>query len=309
MTLTPTDKHTGHISGGFPNLLLDSNVTVSDECFKTLPCDGRPTGMGFLIDGSDGAPHLRNYWHSCSTGHDAWAKFTLQQVSSIFRIEVVNRHDCCESRLTGSSVFVFDTQSQEEVFCGNVTATGRGATAYLETTTCSVASRRAGYVKIYGPKGGKEYLHISEVKAFGVTTANKCTAPTPSTSSTTTPTSTITTPAPTLSSPAPGCKPIEKIIYKSWQENPGRKDWGRPGHSHCVQPYTWGELLKGYKDKYIPYKVGGLGKLLEPGGYQTWVCLLDDHPCGDPHYCWVYHETDKVFTAWGTNTELGLHFK
>ena len=102
---------------------------------------------------------------------------------------------------------------------------------------------------------------------------------------------------------------MEKIIYESWQEDPGRKDWGRPGHSHCVQPYTWHELVDGYKDKYIPYKMGGLGKRLEPGGYETWVCLLDDHPCGDPHYCWVYHETDKVFTAWGTNTELGLQFK
>jgi len=105
------------------------------------------------------------------------------------------------------------------------------------------------------------------------------------------------------------CQPVEKIIYKAWHEDPGRKDWGRPGHSHCVQPYTWDELLKGYKDKYIPCKVGGLGKRLEPGGFQTWVCLLDDHPCGDPHYCWVYHETDKMFTPWGTSTELGLHFK
>ena len=99
---------------------------------------------------------------------------------------------------------------------------------------------------------------------------------------------------------------VEKIIYKSWQEDPGRKDWGRPGHGHCVQPYTWGELVDGYKGRYIPYKVGGLGKRLEPGGEQTWVCLLDDHPCGDPHYCWVYHETDKVFMLWGTNTELEL---
>lgn len=30
------------------------------------------------------------------------------------------------------------------------------------------------------------------------------------------------------------------------------------------------------------------------GGYETWVCLLDTHPCGDPYYCWVYHETNKV---------------
>ena len=90
---------------------------------------------------------------------------------------------------------------------------------------------------------------------------------------------------------------MEKIVYKSWQE-----DWGRPLRA----TYTWDELVDGYKDRYIPYKIGGLGKRLEPGGYQTWVCLLDDHPCGDPHYCWVYHETDKVFMPWGTNTELGL---
>jgi len=102
---------------------------------------------------------------------------------------------------------------------------------------------------------------------------------------------------------------VEKIIYKSCGEDPGRKDWGRPGHAHCVQPYTWDELVDGYKDKHIPYKLGGLGKRLEPGGYETWVCLLDDHPCGDPHYCWVFHETRKVFTPWGTNTELGLRFK
>ena len=49
---------------------------------------------------------------------------------------------------------------------------------------------------------------------------------------------------------------VEKIIYKSWQENPGRKDWGRPSHSHCVLLHTWDELVDRYKGKNIPYKVG-----------------------------------------------------
>ena len=157
----------------------------------------------------------------------------------------------------------------------------------------------------------------AETTTAETTTAETTTAEPTTTSkpTTTTPELTTTTPEPTTTtaqtvpSPAPGCEPVEKIIYESWQEDPGRKDWGRPGHSHCVQPYAWDELVDGYKDKYILYKMGGLGKRLEPGGYQTWVCLLDDHPCGDPHYCWVYHETDKVFMPWGTNTELGLHFK
>ena len=73
-------------------------------------------------------------------------------------------------------------------------------------------------------------------------TTTSATATTPKPSTTTpkpTPTTSepnTTTSAETLSSPAPGCEPVEKIIYESWQEDPGRKDWGRPGHSHCVQP-------------------------------------------------------------------------
>ena len=57
----------------------------------------------------------------------------------------------------------------------------------------------------------------------------------------------------------------------------------------------------------IPVKAGGLGKLLEPGGYQTWVCL-GDHVCGDSAkdswFCWVYHEKEKVFTPWAPNGQL-----
>ena len=101
---------------------------------------------------------------------------------------------------------------------------------------------------------------------------------------------------------------VEKIVYQSCEDDPmgnRTKNWGRSGHSHCHQPYSWTELIKGYKDSVVPYKVGGLGKLLEPHAYETWVCL-EDAPCGDPQYCWVYHETNKVFTPWGTNGELRL---
>ena len=38
--------------------------------------------------------------------------------------------------------------------------------------------------------------------------------------------------------------------------------------------------------------------------YETWVCM--DHFCGDPVFCWVFHEIEKVFTPWGTNSELLL---
>ena len=38
--------------------------------------------------------------------------------------------------------------------------------------------------------------------------------------------------------------------------------------------------------------------------YESWVCM--DHFCGDPVFCWVYHETEGVFTPWGPNSELLL---
>ena len=70
------------------------------------------------------------------------------------------------------------------------------------------------------------------------------------------------------------------------------KDWGKPEYARCVQPYTWYELLHGYKNSTVAFKMGGLGKLLEKGGYETWQCF-SDHYCAadanDPWFCFVYH--------------------
>jgi len=101
---------------------------------------------------------------------------------------------------------------------------------------------------------------------------------------------------------------VEKIVYILREDDPvgnRTKNWGRPGYTHCKQPYSWSELVYGYKDNKVPVKSGGLGKLLELGGYETWVCI-NHHFCGDPYFCWVYHEMNKVFTQWGTNGELQL---
>jgi hypothetical protein len=43
---------------------------------------------------------------------------------------------------------------------------------------------------------------------------------------------------------------------------------------------------------------------LQENLYESWVCM--EHFCGDPVFCWVYHETNKVFTPWGPNSELLL---
>ena len=87
------------------------------------------------------------------------------------------------------------------------------------------------------------------------------------------------------------------------------KDWGRPEYLHCVQPYTWRELVHGYKNSSVVFKVGGLGRLLEKDGYETWQCF-QNHYCAidhdNPWFCFVYHETAKLFTPWGENSKLQL---
>ena len=90
----------------------------------------------------------------------------------------------------------------------------------------------------------------------------------------------------------------------------GLREWGSQEYDHCEQPFSWEELLAAYKAHGafdITFKSGGLGNLAKvgKGGYKTWVCIKN-HFCGDPYFCWVYHEKRKVFTPWGTARELRL---
>ena len=87
------------------------------------------------------------------------------------------------------------------------------------------------------------------------------------------------------------------------------KDWGKAEYDHCVQALSWADLIQGDKTGTVTFKMGGLGALMEDEGYETWQCLRD-HYCAadaaDPWFCFVYHETDKVFTPWGHNAQLQL---
>ena len=55
-------------------------------------------------------------------------------------------------------------------------------------------------------------------------------------------------------------------------------------------------------------KTGGLGKLMVPGEYESWVCVTDD-PCalgGDFFFCYTYNEASKVFVPWEQHSKLKL---
>ena len=88
-------------------------------------------------------------------------------------------------------------------------------------------------------------------------------------------------------------------------------DWGAAEFAHCEQPYSWSELVRGYQDRNSStfFKMGGLGRLRDDNGTETWLCLRGHHCATDPNdswFCFVYHETTEVFTPWGKNSRLGL---
>jgi len=107
-----------------------------------------------------------------------------------------------------------------------------------------------------------------------------------------------TLPAPPASLPLPGRQPLN--ITATWYD---------PKYALCVQPYTWRQLLQGYKDGTLTFRSGGMGGMLEKGGYEVWLCLKD-HYCAidhnNPFFCFAYHETKKEWTPWGSNADLQL---
>ena len=101
----------------------------------------------------------------------------------------------------------------------------------------------------------------------------------------------------------------------AWKGNAGNYDlpvnrvtveWGDPKYSRCEQPYSWYELKRGYKERMITFKTGGLGRLLDTE-HEAWLCL-PEHPCADvgDWFCFVYNEVTRIFIPWGTNRELGI---
>jgi len=81
-----------------------------------------------------------------------------------------------------------------------------------------------------------------------------------------------------------------------------------PQFAHCSLPLSWPQLSA--QRPQAPFGTGGLGRLLQPGVAHVWVCIRDDGApvsgdCG-PGFCFVYHEQEKAFVAWGPNSELQL---
>jgi len=146
---------------GISNVLFQTpaaGLKVSGNCHVGHGSGVKNANTGILTDGETNSK--KGYWHSCKRGTSAFAKFNLEAPASITRVDITNRADCCEDRLTNVQVLLKNSETNKEVLCGRIGRTGRGQTARV---TCD-DTIKANQVIV---KGGNGNLHFSEIKAWG----------------------------------------------------------------------------------------------------------------------------------------------
>uniref|UniRef100_A0A7S0NG18 CUB domain-containing protein n=1 Tax=Hanusia phi TaxID=3032 RepID=A0A7S0NG18_9CRYP len=79
---------------------------------------------------------------------------------------------------------------------------------------------------------------------------------------------------------------------------------------NCSLTLSWQDLVPAIRSGRA--ETGGLGHLIIPGVYETWLCWLD-HPCSetkpdgstDP-FCFIYSEQEMRFEPWNLNSAIGM---
>ncbi len=112
--------------------------------------------------------------------------------------------------------------------------------------------------------------------------------------------------------------PCKIHIYKHTYINICRaqdpnKSWGLiPEYSSCTLQDTWPQITEKLRVDPQCMTTGGLGRLMERGHFEIWVCERDNE-CSTPDldglvvpFCFVYNEVSQVFVPWDNAAHLGL---
>uniref|UniRef100_H2ZWZ1 Fucolectin tachylectin-4 pentraxin-1 domain-containing protein n=1 Tax=Latimeria chalumnae TaxID=7897 RepID=H2ZWZ1_LATCH len=120
---------------------------------------------GRAIDGN----RNNNYWQNSCTHTkqelNPWWRVDLLKPHKVSTITIVNRKDCCATRLQGAEVRIGNSlanNGNDNPVCGTVTSLSAGST---QSFCCNGMEGR--YVSIQIP-GRREYLTLCEVEVFGV---------------------------------------------------------------------------------------------------------------------------------------------
>jgi YVTN family beta-propeller protein len=135
----------------------------------TQTSDYGQASASLAVDGNtDGVFLNRSVSHTGSTAAQNWWQVDLGRQSAIESVEIWNRTDCCNNRLSKFHVFVsandMSARTQEELLADP--SVSRVRVGWLSTPSISLAlPSRGRYVKVQ--LEGSNYLSLAEVKVFG----------------------------------------------------------------------------------------------------------------------------------------------
>ena len=96
----------------------------------------------------------------------------------------------------------------------------------------------------------------------------------------------------------------------TWLPDPSTvPPWNQLQYKSCQPLFdSWADMRRRLDEGSLVVKTGGLGKLMVPEQFESWVCVRDDACAlgGDYFFCYVFNEVTRLFVAWDQNSKLKL---
>uniref|UniRef100_A0A6I8SNS5 Fucolectin uncharacterized LOC100491211 n=1 Tax=Xenopus tropicalis TaxID=8364 RepID=A0A6I8SNS5_XENTR len=113
-----------------------------------------------VIDGIKGTNIMRNPCSHTQEDYQPWWRLDLQKRYKVETVVIVNRRDCCSSRLLAAEIRIGDSVDNNNPVCGTVTDVSEA------TITLLCKGLEGRYVSVVIP-GRAEYLTLCEVEVYG----------------------------------------------------------------------------------------------------------------------------------------------
>uniref|UniRef100_A0A803J4A7 Fucolectin uncharacterized LOC100491211 n=1 Tax=Xenopus tropicalis TaxID=8364 RepID=A0A803J4A7_XENTR len=113
-----------------------------------------------VIDGIKGTNIMRNPCSHTQEDYQPWWRLDLQKRYKVETVVIVNRRDCCSSRLLAAEIRIGDSVDNNNPVCGTVTDVSQ-----LTITLCC-NGMEGRYVSVVIP-GREEFLSLCEVEVYG----------------------------------------------------------------------------------------------------------------------------------------------
>ena len=101
--------------------------------------------------------NLNNFAHTLGAGDGMWMRVNLETQSSVTRVIVYNRNDCCKDRIVGASVFI-KTGDEYVKDCGKINSAENSYTFNCEGD---------GNVIEISQEGTVGEWNIAEIEVYG----------------------------------------------------------------------------------------------------------------------------------------------